>query len=94
MVTPFLIVTWLDQVNVPAGIVIVSPALALSWHACTLAADPSELQTEAPQRGAQTPIKTKTKRKRTIPDTLIMAAYRSWRFAAAVTGIRVDSHRK
>jgi len=36
------IVTDIDQVNVPAGTVIVSPFAATLCKLCTLAADPSE----------------------------------------------------
>jgi hypothetical protein len=42
--------TLVVQMNVPAGSVIVSPSCAfVSWIACTLAAEPSECQTAAPE---------------------------------------------
>src|SRR6266496_1185157 len=91
-VIALLIVKVVDQVNVPAGSVIVSPFSTAFCRPCTLATEPSDWYVVAPQRRAGKPLQIRINR-RIFPDTFMTAAYRSLRYAA-VTGIKINSHGK
>ena len=88
-VIALVIVIPVDHVNVPAGIVIVSPFWAcVSWICWIFCGVPSEFQTAAAQRGPEKPLKIRINRR--IPDSFIIAAYRSLRLAARLH-IRMES---
>ena len=88
-VIALVIVIPVDHVNVPTGIVIVSPFWAcVSWICWIFCGVPSEFQTAAAQRGPEKPLKIRINRR--IPDSFIIAAYRSLRLAARLH-IRMES---
>ena len=86
------IVKVVDHVNVPTGSVIVSPFSTAFCRPCTLATEPSDWYVVAPQRKAVKPLQIRINRT-IFPDTFISAAYRSWRYAAAIR-ISINPHGK